>query len=438
MMEGRAHFVAIGLIAVVGINLPVGPGMAWAGTPSQPVYKPAYEYPVLDEIENAREALQVERDSLQRLVDQRYEDETERERVERQSLRLDWSAIDKPANPDAFDAAFHFPPVPQYSSGTCWAFCSTSFFESEVYRVTGRKIKLSEMWTVYWEYVEKARRFVREYGHSNLSQGSQDHATREIYRQYGAVPTEAYPGILKDDERFDHNPLSAEFRSYLHWIKENNYWNEQKVVTYVRSVLDDHMGAPPEEFQFEGHTYTPRSFLSSVLKLNMDDYVNIVSTIKEPFGEWILFDVHDNWRRLEDYLNLPLDDFYSVIKSAVTSGYTVSICGDVSEPGLDGMEDAAVIPTWDIPPEYIDQSSREYRIEYGITGDDHGVHAVGFLRHNGRDWFLVKDSNRSSRLGKFKGYYFYDGDYIRLKMLAGMVHKDRLEIPEGSHNRESQ
>jgi len=51
---------------------------------------------------------------------------------------------------------------------------------------------------------------------------------------------------------------------------------------------------------------------------------------------------------------------------------------------------------------------------------------VGYVRHGGQDWFLVKDSNRSSRYGRFKGYYFYSGDYIRLKMLSGMVHKDLL------------
>jgi len=37
----------------------------------------------------------------------------------------------------------------------CWCFSTTSFLESEIYRLTQRKIKLSELHTVYWEYVEK-------------------------------------------------------------------------------------------------------------------------------------------------------------------------------------------------------------------------------------------------------------------------------------------
>jgi bleomycin hydrolase len=47
---------------------------------------------------------------------------------------------------------------------------------------------------------------------------------------------------------------------------------------------------------------------------------------------------------------------------------------------------------------------------------------------DGHDWFLIKDSNRSSRHGKFEGYYFYRDDYVRLKMLTFMVRKD--DIPE--------
>ena len=40
---------------------------------------------------------------------------------------------------------------------------------------------------------------------------------------------------------------------------------------------------------------------------------------------------------------------------------------------------------------------------------------------------LFKDSNRSSRLGEYKGYYFWSADFIQLKMLSFTVHKDRLK-----------
>jgi bleomycin hydrolase len=394
--------------------------------PGGPIYKPAYKYPVLDQIKATRDSLQAIRDSLREAVNARVAADNERAEEAALSLRMDWTGIKKPAGPVTFASAFHFPPVPQYLTGTCWSFCSTSFFESEVARLTGQRIKLSEMWTVYWEYVEKARRYLHEYGHSPIAEGSQDHGAQEIYRQYGAVPAEAYAGCLRPGGLHDHEPLRNEIASYLDWVKANNQWDEAGNLAYVRSILDRHLGAPPESFAFEGKTYTPRQFLTDVLRLDLDAYVHVVSTLRHPFRERVLLDVVDNWRRKDNYLNLPLADFYRVLKEAVRAGYTVSLGGDVSEPGMDGMEDAAVIPEWDIPAKYIGQAARELRIDNGTTGDDHGVHVVGFVRHGGRDWFLIKDSNRSSRLGQFKGYYFYDGDYIKLKMLSFMVHRDRL------------
>lgn len=427
---GLRAWAAAGLCLILVFGMPRA-AAAGERTPP-PLYKPPRAYPVMDEMRKAREEAQAARDSLKQIVDKRYEEEAERRRKEAPELRLDWKGIDKPTSPEEFATAFHLPPVPQYNTGTCWAFCSTSFFESEVFRLTGQKIKLSEMWAVYWEYVEKSRRFVREYGHSSFEQGSEEEGTREIYRLYGAVPAEAYPGLPPNEERHDHELLFREIDRYLTWVRENDYWEEERVIGYVRSVLDAYFGQPPEAFAYQGRSYTPLEFRDQVLRLRMDDYILVQSTMAQPFGKYALFDVPDNWRSSKSYLNLPLDAFYDVFKSSVQAGYTVSIGGDTSEPGVDGMEDAAVIPTWDLPGGFIDQGSREYRIDNASTTDDHGIHAVGYCQRGGRDWFLVKDSNQSSRLGQYKGYYFFEGDYIRLKMLSYMVHRDQLAelLPE--------
>ncbi len=84
------------------------------------------------------------------------------------------------------------------------------------------------------------------------------------------------------------------------------------------------------------------------------------------------------------------------------------------------------VPDYDIPPSRIDQLAREYRFVHKVTTDDHGIHVVAHIEHGGHDWFLAKDSGRSSRRGKYEGYYFVRGDYIRLKVLAFTVHKDAV------------
>ncbi len=407
---------------------------AAAAEPYAPVYRAPNEFPVLDAIEARRDALAAAVDSLQALTDARHAEAAEAADAAALDLRPDWSRVPRPKSPDDFKVRLdHLPPVPQYYTGTCWAYSSTSLMESEVMRLSGRRIKLSEMWTAYWEYVEKVRRWVREYGHSVVDEGSQSEGLIEVYRLYGAVPAEAYSGVLFADGRHDHDAMLAEILAYLDYVKSRDLWDEESVVRAVREILDRHMGRPPETFVFDGREYAPRSFLSDILRLDMDDYVSCVSRLDTPFGTWVLNDVVDNWRRSDRYLNIPLDDFYRVIREAVKDGYTVDLGGDNSEPYVDGKYDVADVPPWDIPHDAIDQGSREFRIVEGTTTDDHGIHAVGYTKVKGRDWFLIKDSNRSSRLGQFEGYYFFSGDFIKLKMLAIMVHKDRLEglLPEG-------
>jgi bleomycin hydrolase len=421
----------IALIAVTGASIAVG---AWAaGTPPAPtpgpqndvaVYQPRYEDPVIKEMEEKDRAEAKARSEETDKIREAQKAKREAEKKAATVLRYDVSKIVRPASPAAFTQAWHFPPVAQYLTGTCWDFSTTSFYESEVYRLTGQKIKLSEMWTAYWEYVEKMRRFVRERGDSLIDEGSESNAVSRIWKQYGVVTEAAYPGVLSADGRHDHSRLIAELQDLGSWVKKHDLWDEDMVLGMTRVILDRNLGRPPESFVYDGTTYTPKEFLARVLRLDLDDYVEMMSTLSVPFYTYGEYKVPDNWWHDANYYNVPLDEWYDGIKRAVAAGYTVSIGGDVSEPGYVGMENIAVVPSFDIPQAYINQSSRELRFYNHSTADDHGIHLVGYTTAGGHDWFLIKDSARSSRWGKFEGYYFYRDDYVKLKMLTYTVSKD--------------
>lgn len=387
-------------------------------------YIPKTEYPVLDELEKEREARQAVRDSITEAIRERQETQREQEEAEEQQFVADFSNVVKPGSPDDFKTLFHFAPVAQYQSGMCWCFCTTSFLESEVYRLTGQKIKLSELHTVYYEYIEKARRYIRERGDSYFSQGSETNAVYRIIKKYGAVPAEAYTGLIEGRTRHDHTELFDELETYLDYCNQNDLWDEASALETVKIILNKHIGKPPESFQYDGLTYTPREFVEKILKLEIDDYYEFMSTSSIPFYTKGEFEVPDNWCHAENYYNLPLDEWYALIKKSIDKGYTMPIGGDVSEPGYYGKEDAAFVPTFDIPREFINQDAREYRIDNESTQDDHGVHIVGYTRIGDHDWYLIKDSARGARQGEFEGYYFYRDDYIRLKMLTFSVHRD--------------
>ncbi len=411
-------------------------GAAWAAAPAvnptptpvrdTAVYQPKHEDPVLKQMED--DDKQMAREQEEQTATIRAAQKTKKEADEKAAkvLRFDMSGIAKPASPAVFKQAWHFPPVAQYLTGTCWSFSTTSFYESEVYRLTGRRVKLSEIWTVYWEYVEKMRRFVRERGDSLIDEGSESNALPRIWKQYGIVPEEAYPGVLSKDGRHDHSRLIAQLKELSQWVKANDIWDEDRVLALTRVILDRELGTPPERFAYQGREYTPQQFLAQVVKLDLDDYAEFMSTLSLPFYTRGEYKVPDNWWHDASYYNVPLDEWYAALKHAVQQGYTVAIGGDVSEPGYNGFENAAVVPTFDIPQAYIDQSAREFRFANHTTEDDHGLHLVGWTTVDGRDWFLIKDSARSSRWGKFEGYYFYRDDYVRLKMLTFVVHKDAV------------
>ncbi len=388
-------------------------------------YKKRYEDPVIKEMEEANKKKKEEAERLTAEIRKKQEEEMKKE--EKKVLSFDFVNVKKPSSPDAFKKAFHFPPVAQYLTGTCWSFSTTSFLESEVYRIHGKKVKLSEMFTLYCEYLEKAKGIVRERGKTFLGEGSESDAVTRIMREYGATPAEAYPGILSPDGRHDHSEMFEKIEKFLNFVKENNYWDEEEIVEHIKVILNKYMGKPPEKFVYEGVEYTPKTFLSEFLKINPDDYVSFMSTLQIPFYTKGEFKVPDNWWHSKDYYNVPLDEFYRIIENSILNGYTIAIGGDVSEPGYNGFEDSAIVPTFDIPPEYIDQSSREFRFHNNTSTDDHGVHLVGYAKIDKWDWFLIKDSARSSRWGKFEGYYFYREDYIKLKMLSFMVHKDAVK-----------
>ena len=82
--------------------------------------------------------------------------------------------------------------------------------------------------------------------------------------------------------------------------------------------------------------------------------------------------------------------------------------GDVSEPGYLSRSDVAIVPTFDIPSEYIDDNARQFRFSNKTTTDDHGIHLVGYEHKDGKDWYLIKDSAAGSRDDvKNFGYYSF-------------------------------
>lgn len=344
---------------------------------------------------------------------------------------MDQSSYDLPNKVSLYKREWANDVISQGNTGTCWNFSTTSFLESEEYRIYKKKVKLSEMFTVYWEYVAKAREYVDTRGKSNFGEGSEGNAVARQWKIYGTMPEDVYDGKLPGQKFYNHEKMFAEMEAYLKNLKITNAWNADITEENIKAILNHYMGVPPTEFVVDGTKYTPKTYLKDYLKLNPDDYVEILSYKQEPYWQKVEYKVPDNWWHSKEYYNLPLDEFMKIIKNSIREGYTMSIGGDVSETGFSSETQCAMIPSYDIPSEYINEDARQFRFSNKTTTDDHGMHLVGYFEKDGKDWYLIKDSSSGSRNNDKTapefGYYFFSEDYVKLKMMGFTIHKDAVK-----------
>ncbi len=347
---------------------------------------------------------------------------------------MDQTGMDLPNDPSLYKTVWCNPSLSQGNAGTCWSFSTTSFYESEVLRQHNKKVKISEIYSAYCEYIEKAKRFIDKRGNSVFSEGSEGNAVARIMKMYGVVPEEAYTGLIDGRKYHSHAKMVEEMTAFLNSMKTSNAWNVDYAIGTIKSIMNHYLGVPPTEFVVEGKTYTPQTYLKDYLQINPDDYVEILSYKQEPFWQQVEYKVPDNWWHSKEYYNVPLTDYMDALKKAVKAGYTLSIGGDVSEPGFSRETNCALIPDFDIPSAYINDDARQFRFSNETTTDDHGMQLIGYLENYkglGKDWYLIKDSSSGSRNidpnSKNFGYYFFHEDYIKLKMMGFTVHKDAVK-----------
>lgn len=341
----------------------------------------------------------------------------------------------------------------QNQSGTCWAFSSLAFFESELLRMGKGTHDLCESFVVYHTMIDRAKAAVRLHGDISFSQGGSFYDVVYCMKNYGMVPQEAMaaPGSLYGDTLFNHNELDAVAGAYVRAIAKGNFRKLSPCwINGLYGIYDSYVGELPKEFQKDGKSYTPKSYMES-LGLNPDDYVSLTSFTHHPFYTQFVIEVQDNWRWAQSY-NLPLDEFMEVMDNAVRNGYTFAWGADVSEVGFgrDGIarvpdtkaardktgsdaarwtgtnatNDAAVkkAPAGELT---ITQEMRQEGFDNWTTTDDHGMQIYGLAKDSlGNEYFMVKNS--WGKYGKYDGIFYASKPYVAYKTMNILIHKDAI------------
>jgi bleomycin hydrolase len=335
------------------------------------------------------------------------------------------------------------PVISQGRTGTCWSFSTSSFLESEIIRLTGKEIDLSEMYTVRNTYPKKAENFVMRQGKAQFSEGGLAHDVMNSVREYGLVPNSSFTGLDASEESHNHAELVAVLNSMVKTYVDNPGRKlSKKWRPAVNAVLDTYLGANPKNFTFEGKQYTPQSFLA-MTKIVPDDYVTVTSFSHAPYYKPFILNIPDNWSYGSMY-NVPLDEMMLVIDNALAKGFTVELDCDVSEATFSSKDGVAVVPAASennikalqglYPEMKINQEYRQDEFENFTTTDDHLMHVTGtVVDQNGNKYYKVKNSwGTDEKRNANGGFVYFSEAYMRLKTISVMIHKDAVPVTTAS------
>jgi bleomycin hydrolase len=335
----------------------------------------------------------------------------------------------------------------QYWTGTCWCFSTISFLESELLRNGKEEIDLAEMYVVRHTYPHKALNYIRMHGQANHSQGGQSHDVIDRIKCDGIVPEDVYPGMNIEENRHNHGEMSTVLNAILEAVlKRKGKRVSPRWLDAYNAVLDVYLGKPPQNFTYKGKSYTPQTFATEYLALNLDDYIELTSYTHHPFYEQCRLELPDNWTYNAKYYNVPIDDLERIVDHVLQSNYSLVWDGDVSEREFSSRKEGYAIvpvkdwedkttaekekeesdsPTQPIPEREITQEMRQKTFENFTTTDDHLMHIVGIAKdQKGTKFYLAKNSGGTDR--KNEGYLYMSHSYFRLKTTAIMINKHSL------------
>ncbi|WP_196888342.1 C1 family peptidase [Aureivirga sp. CE67] len=325
----------------------------------------------------------------------------------------------------------------QGRTGTCWSFSTSSFLESEIFRLTGKKVDISEMYTVRNTYPQKAHNYVMRQGKAQFSEGGLAHDVLNSVEANGLVPQEEFSGLFGQEKTYNHAEMIAVLRAMVKTYADNPgkklspKWRDA-----INKVLDVYIGEIPEKFTYEGKEYTPESFRDA-MKIDADNYVTLTTFTHQPYYESFILNIPDNFSNGSMY-NLPLDEFVNEINHALENGYSIALDCDVSEKTFSAKHGVATLPhdigdneksmTEIVAELNVTPENRQVEFENFNTTDDHLMHITGMVKdQKGNVYYKVKNSwgGDSQRVGN-GGYIYMSAPYLKMKTISVLLHKDGM------------
>ena len=304
--------------------------------------------------------------------------------------------------------------------------------------------------------MDRAIQVVRLHGDCQFSEGGSTYDPLYCLEHYGICPENAmpFPGSLYGDSLNNFGEFFSVMTPYVQSVAKSSL---KKISSQwkvgLQGILDAYLGKCPEQFTYEGKTYTPKTFAAS-LGLDWNNYVSFTSFSHHPFWSQFAVEVQDNWRNPLTW-NVPIDDLQKILDNAIMNGYTIAWGGDVSEDGftrkglaynidekkLENMK-GSDMARWlkltaakkknlvdslgvNVPEVTPTQKQRQERFDDWELTDDHGMLIFGIAKdQNGKEYYMVKNSWGKS--GDYDGIWYMTKNFIIANTMDFMVNKNAV------------
>ena len=249
----------------------------------------------------------------------------------------------------------------QQSSGRCWLFTGLNVLRAKMidkYDLPG--MEFSQNYLFFYDQLEKANLFLQgiidtkdlpfedrkvDWLFSNpLSDGGQFTGVSNLIVKYGLVPSEAMPETYQSNNTSNMATLiKLKLREYGLDLREAaaegasaKKLQKMKVeqLSEVYRMLALCLGEPVKEFEWEGKTYTPKSFYNEFIGEDLEN--NYVMVMNDPCREYgkvyeIDYDRHvydgHNWL----YVNLPVERIKEMAIASIKDNTAMYFSCDVAK-----------------------------------------------------------------------------------------------------------
>lgn len=318
----------------------------------------------------------------------------------------------------------------QYTSGTCWCFSSTAMAESEFLISNKPGLDLSETFTVYNIYIDKATKYIRRKGSTRFDEGGLGQDMLYSIENYGAMPQEIYPGAGGDTIMKHNYEMADVLKTYLDSVLANNSdtipadWKDG-----FTKILNSYLGAPPSQFEYNGKLYSPKTFAAENVSVHPSDFIGLTSFKHHPYYHSFVMEVPDNYNS-NAYYNLPLNELIETVETCISKGYTLTWDADISNNGFQSYKglalwtnnttEAMTFPNFTEQP--FNETVRQELFDKQVTQDDHLMQITGLAKDaQGNNYFIVKNSYGNR--GPFQGYVYVSMPYFAINTISILVNK---------------